>query len=167
MPPFYEMRHYLTQLKNEAATEALGRCLAHRLVPGLVIYLHGELGAGKTALTRALLHAAGVVGHIKSPTYNLAEPYEIQLVGTAVTVMHFDLYRMSSADEFLEAGFRDVFNLSTICIVEWPEKGQGVLPVPDLEVYLTVAGEGRHVELRALSDKGSACLDQLNFAPNL
>lgn len=156
-----------TQLKDPAATEALGRCLAHRLVPGLVLYLYGDLGAGKTALTRALLHAAGVSGHVKSPTYTLAEPYEIQLAGQTITVMHFDLYRMSSPDEFLEAGFRDVFNPSTICIVEWPEKGREVLPTPDLELYLTVAGNGRHVELRALSAKGSACLNQLNFAPNL
>ena len=161
------MQHYTTQLKDEAATNALGHCLAHQLVPGLVIHLHGDLGAGKTALTRALLHAAGVTGHVKSPTYTLAEPYEIQLNGQSVTVMHFDLYRMASPDEFLEAGFRDVFNRSTICIVEWPEKGHQVLPQPDLEVYLTVAGTGRHVELQALSVKGSACLSQLNFAPNL
>jgi len=168
---FYEMQQYKTQLKthlkSEAATDALGRCLAHQLVPGLVIYLYGDLGAGKTALTRALLHAAGVVGHVKSPTYTLAEPYQIQLAGQATTVMHFDLYRMSSPEEFLEAGFREVFNHTTICIVEWPEQGAQVLPAPDLEVHLTVAGTGRHVELRAISDKGSACLNQLNFAPNL
>jgi tRNA threonylcarbamoyladenosine biosynthesis protein TsaE len=167
MPLFYEMQHYTTQLKNEAATDALGRCLAHQLVPGLILYLYGDLGVGKTALTRALLHAAGVTGHVKSPTYTLAEPYDIMLAGQVTTVMHFDLYRMSSPDEFLEAGFRDVFNHTTICIVEWPEKGQNVLPLPDLEVHLTVAGKGRHVELRALSDKGSACLNTLNFAPNL
>ncbi|PRC93586.1 tRNA (adenosine(37)-N6)-threonylcarbamoyltransferase complex ATPase subunit type 1 TsaE [Solimicrobium silvestre] len=161
------MPHYKTQLKNEAATDALGRCLARQLVPGLVIYLHGDLGAGKTALTRALLHAAGYEGHVKSPTYTLAEPYEVQLSGQTVTIMHFDLYRMTSPEEFLEAGFRDVFNHSTICVVEWPENGDGVLPAPDLEVFLTVAGTGRHVELRALSEKGSACLNQLNFAPNL
>ncbi len=156
-----------TRLKDEAATNALGLSMARTLVPGLVIYLYGDLGAGKTALTRAMLHAAGVTGHIKSPTYTLAEPYQIDLNGSAVTVMHFDLYRMSSPDEFLEAGFRDVFNQRTICIVEWPENGQGVLPDPDLALRLTVAGLGRHVELRALSDKGSTCLNQLKFAPNL
>jgi len=168
---FYEMQTYKTQftaqLKDEAATDALGHCLARHLVPGLVIYLHGDLGAGKTALTRALLHASGVTGHVKSPTYTLAESYEIQINSQTVTVMHFDLYRMSSPEEFLEAGFRDVFNQATICIVEWPEKGLSVLPEPDLEVVLTVAGVGRHVELRALSDKGSACLNQIHFAPNL
>lgn len=161
------MQQYTSQLKNEAATDALGRCLARRLVPGLVITLQGDLGAGKTALTRALLHAAGVEGHVKSPTYTLAEPYQIVLAGQAVTVMHFDLYRMSSAQEFLEAGFRELFNPATICIIEWPEMGREVLPVPDIEIVLTVAGTGRQVECRALTEQGSACLNQLNFAPNL
>ena len=161
------MQHFKTQLKNESATDALGRCLARVLVPGLVIYLHGDLGAGKTALTRAIIHAAGYVGHVKSPTYTLAEPYELELDGQALTLMHFDLYRMSSPDEFLEAGFRDVFNHSTICIVEWPEHGAEVLPAPDLALFLSVAGTGRLAELQALSDKGCACLTQLNFLPTL
>lgn len=155
------------QLKNEAATDALGQCLARQLVPGLVIYLHGDLGAGKTTLTRALLHAAGYTGHVKSPTYTLAESYEVILNNQKIIIMHFDLYRMSSPEEFLDAGFRDDFNQTSICIVEWPEKGVDVLPPPDLDVFLAVANTGRSVELRALSDKGSLCLNQLNFAPNL
>lgn len=161
------MQQYTSHLINEAATEALGRCLARCLVPGLVITLQGELGSGKTALTRAMLHAAGVDGHIKSPTYTLAEPYQIVLNGRSVTVMHFDLYRMSSPQEFLEAGLRELFNGSTICVIEWPEMGQDVLPVPDIEILLTVAGSGREVKCRALTEQGSACLNQLNFAPNL
>lgn len=154
-------------LPDPAATDALGFCLARQLVPGLAIYLHGELGAGKTALTRAMLHAAGYAGHVKSPTYTLAEQYEVMLTNQKITVMHFDLYRMTNPAEFLEAGFREVFNQTTICIVEWPENGASVLPSPDLELFFTVAGTGRLVELRALSDKGSACLTQLNFAPNM
>lgn len=157
--------HY--SLPNAAATDALGRCLAHQLVPGLIIHLHGDLGAGKTALARALLHAAGYAGHVKSPTYTLAESYEVNVANQKVMIMHFDLYRMASPDEFLDAGFREVFNQSTICIVEWPENGQNILPPPDLDIFLTVAGTGRLVELRALSYKGNACLTQLNFAPNL
>ena len=161
------MQHYKTELKDEAATNALGRCLARQLVPGLIIYLHGDLGAGKTALTRAILHAAGVTSHIKSPTYTLAEPYSIKLNGQDIVVMHFDLYRMASPDEFLEAGFREHFNSTNVCIVEWPEKGAPALPEPDIRVLLSVSGKGRDVELQALSDKGSQCLARLKFAPNL
>ena len=81
--------------------------------------------------------------------------------------MHFDLYRMISAEEFLEAGFREEFNDSNICIVEWPEKADGILPTPDIQIFLSIAGSGRKVELQALSDKGNACLAHLHFAPNL
>jgi tRNA threonylcarbamoyladenosine biosynthesis protein TsaE len=164
--PFYSMQHFKAHLRNEADTAALGAALARVLAPGLVIYLHGDLGAGKTALTRALLHAAGHTGKVKSPTYTLAEPYQVSLAGRAVQVIHFDLYRMSSPEEFLDAGFREDFNQDNICIVEWPEKGEPVLPAPDLDVFLHVSGEGRTVELQALSDLGLLCLDRLTFAPN-
>ncbi|MBI1891093.1 MAG: tRNA (adenosine(37)-N6)-threonylcarbamoyltransferase complex ATPase subunit type 1 TsaE [Burkholderiales bacterium] len=161
------MRHFQTRLHEEAGTLALGASLAHALEPGLTIYLHGDLGAGKTTLTRAMLHAAGYSGHVKSPTYTLAEPYSVAIGGRMIEVVHFDLYRMGSPEEFLDAGFREHFNAATVCIVEWPEKGAPVLPPPDIEVVLTIAGEGRDVELQALSDKGRQCLDRLNFAPNL
>jgi tRNA threonylcarbamoyladenosine biosynthesis protein TsaE len=156
-----------THLQDEAGTAALGASLAQVLEPGMAIYLHGDLGAGKTALTRALLHAAGYAGRVKSPTYTLAEPYEVKLADRMVTVIHFDLYRMTSPEEFLEAGFREHFNANSICIIEWPEKGDPVLPPPDINISLTVAGHGRDVELRALSDKGHQCLARLKFAPNL
>jgi tRNA threonylcarbamoyladenosine biosynthesis protein TsaE len=161
------MQHYRTHLHDEAGTAALGAALARALAPGLIIYLHGDLGAGKTALTRALLHAAGYVGHVKSPSYTLAEPYTVTLAGGPTCVMHFDLYRITGPDEFLDAGFREDFNNSNICIVEWPERAAGVLPQPDIALFLSVAGEGRDVELQALSAKGSQCLDRLRFAPNL
>ncbi|MES2899036.1 MAG: tRNA (adenosine(37)-N6)-threonylcarbamoyltransferase complex ATPase subunit type 1 TsaE [Pseudomonadota bacterium] len=161
------MQHFTAHLHDESHTAALGAALARALLPGLAIYLHGDLGAGKTALTRALLQAAGHVGKVKSPTYTLSEPYTILLAGRIVNVIHFDLYRMGSAEEFLDAGFREEFNGDNICIVEWPEKAQAVLPPPDLNVWLSVAGEGRAVELQALSDLGSLCLDRLKYAPNL
>ncbi len=161
------MQHFTAHLHDETHTAALGAALARALLPGLVIYLHGDLGAGKTALTRALLQAAGHVGKVKSPTYTLSEPYTILLAGRIVNVIHFDLYRMGSAEEFLDAGFREEFNGDNICIVEWPEKAQAVLPPPDLNVWLSVAGEGRAVELQALSELGSLCLDRLKYAPNL
>jgi len=161
------MQPVTLHLPDEAGTAALGAALAHTLAPGLTIHLHGDLGAGKTALTRAMLRAMGHAGTVRSPTYTLAEPYTVRLAGQAVNVVHFDLYRMASPEEFLDAGFRDHFNHRTICIVEWPEKAEGVLPPPDISVALTVAGAGRNVELSALSDQGAACLNRLKPVPSL
>jgi tRNA threonylcarbamoyladenosine biosynthesis protein TsaE len=159
------MQQLNAYLDDEAATQALGGALARALVPGLVIYLHGDLGAGKTALTRATLHAAGHKGAVRSPTYTLSEPYRIVLDGQPANLIHYDLYRMSSPEEFLDAGFREDFDGRNICIVEWPEKGEPVLPPPDVKVLLTVSGHGRHVELQALSDLGLLCLERLHYPP--
>jgi tRNA threonylcarbamoyladenosine biosynthesis protein TsaE len=159
------MQHFKAYLADESATAAFGAALARALAPGLVIYLQGDLGAGKTALTRALLRACGHQGTVKSPTYTLAEPYRIALHGEPVEVIHYDLYRMASPEEFLDAGFREDFNGHNICIVEWPEKGEPVLPPPDVQVDLRVCGLGREVELQALSDLGLLCLDRLSFVP--
>ena len=159
------MQPITNYLPDEAATQALGGALARALQPGLVIYLHGDLGAGKTTLTRALLHAAGHQGAVKSPTYTLSEPYRIMLDGQAVNLIHYDLYRMASPEEFLDAGFREDFNGHNICIVEWPEKGAPVLPPPDVNVLLEVSGLGRTVELQALSDLGLLCLERLHYPP--
>lgn len=161
------MQHFKSHLHDEAGTAALGAALSRAILPGMAIHLHGDLGAGKTALTRALLHAAGHAGNVKSPTYTLSEPYSVQLEGRAVNVIHFDLYRMSSPEEFLDAGFREDFNGDNICIVEWPEKADPVLPPPDLHIFLAVAGEGRDVELQASSALGLSCLQRLKFAPNM
>ena len=160
------MRQLTFHLPDESDTQRLGAALAAVIVPGLVIYLHGDLGAGKTSLVRALLHAAGHAGHVRSPTYTLAEPYSVQIDGTPVEIIHFDLYRMSSPEEFLDAGFRDHFNHRSICLVEWPEKGEAVLPPPDIHAFLQVKGAGRHVELQALSAQGIQCLDRLQFDEN-
>jgi len=161
------MERFKTTLHDEAGTLALGAAMARTLSPGLTIYLHGDLGAGKTALTRALLHAAGHRGHVKSPTYALMESYSVDIDGLAIDVRHFDLYRLGSAEEFLDAGFRDEFNGRHVCIVEWPEKAAGTLQPADIAVHLNVAGKGRDVELNALSDLGMRCLDRLRFFPNL
>jgi tRNA threonylcarbamoyladenosine biosynthesis protein TsaE len=161
------MKHFKTLLHDEAGTLALGAAMARTLAPGLVIFLHGELGAGKTALTRALLHAAGHVGHVKSPTYTLVEHYTVMVAGKVLEIRHFDLYRLNSGEEFLEAGFRDEFSGQRVCIVEWPEKAGAMLQTPDITVHLHLAGEGRKVELNALSDLGIECLERLHFLPNL
>jgi len=161
------MKHFQTHLHDEAGTAALGASLARALAPGLTIYLHGDLGAGKTALTRAMLHAAGHEGHVKSPTYTLAEPYTVSMSGKRIEVIHFDLYRLAGPDEFLDAGFREHFNESTVCVIEWPEKAAGVLPAPDINVLLSISGDGRDIELQGMTDQGCQCLDRLKFAPNL
>jgi tRNA threonylcarbamoyladenosine biosynthesis protein TsaE len=159
------MQHFTAYLPDESATAEFGAALARAVLPGLVIYLHGDLGAGKTALTRALLRAAGHQGTVKSPTYTLSEPYRVQVNGEPVNVIHYDLYRMASPEEFLDAGFREDFDGKNICIVEWPEKGEPVLPPPDVRVLLSVSGLGRAVELQALSPQGLLCLDRLSFVP--
>jgi tRNA threonylcarbamoyladenosine biosynthesis protein TsaE len=159
------MQEFRTHLADESATAAFGAALARAIAPGLSIHLQGDLGAGKTALTRALLQAAGHQGPVKSPTYTLAEPYRIILDGHAVDAVHFDLYRLASPEEFLDAGFREHFGGNTICIVEWPEKAEGVLPMPDIEILLDIEGVGREIELRALSDQGRRCLARLPFPP--
>lgn len=159
------MQPFSTHLPDEAATAAFGAALAGVLAPGLVLCLHGDLGSGKTALTRAMLHAAGHVGPVRSPTYTLAEPYTIRIGGKPARAMHFDLYRMADPEEFLDAGFRDEFDGDTICIIEWPEKAAGLLPSPDIDLFLAVEGEGRALELQACSDKGRLCLDRLHYLP--
>ena len=161
------MEHHHYHLRDEEATQRLGMALARAITPGMTVYLHGDLGAGKTALTRALIHATGYQGHVKSPTYTLAEPYAVTLHGTPAQIIHFDLYRMSSPEEFLDAGFREDFNAANVCIVEWPEKAEKVLPEPDLAVYLTMNHAGRDVELKPSSALGQLCLDRLHFAPDL
>ncbi len=127
----------LVDLADEAATMALGAALAADIerLPGTVIYLSGDLGAGKTTLTRGFLRALGFAGRVKSPTYTLVELYVI----SKLNLYHFDFYRFSDPDEWQEAGFRDLFNQTNICLVEWPEKAGELLPLPDLHITLTTA----------------------------
>ena len=144
-------------LTDESATQALGARLAAIVQPGLIVYLRGDLGAGKTTLVRALLHALGYSGKVKSPTYTLVELYNV----SNLCLYHFDFYRFSAPDEWIEAGFRDYFGGQTACFVEWPDQAGGLLPPPDLELTLVVQGAGRQVEIRASSHKGSQCLNVL------
>jgi tRNA threonylcarbamoyladenosine biosynthesis protein TsaE len=138
------------ELADEAATLALGASLAKVLKPGWVVYLKGDLGAGKTTLVRGILRALGYAGRVKSPTYTLLESYVL----SKFTLQHYDLYRMIDPREWLDAGFRDDCNATTLCIVEWPEKAAGLLPKPDIEIHLRVAGEGRTARIEALSPAG-------------
>ena len=156
--------HDLTlTLQDEAATTALGAALAPLLQPGLVIWLCGDLGAGKTALVRAVLRARGILGPVKSPTYTLVEVHPV----SGIYFYHFDFYRFNHPDEYLDAGLDEYFAATSICLVEWPDKAQPYVPAADIQIDLHVANRGRRVELRALSDSGRQCLSRLSLPTSL
>ena len=144
-------------LQTAAATAEFGATLARALHGGLVIYLRGELGAGKTTLARGILQAMGVTERIKSPTYTLVEPYNL----SKLYLYHFDFYRLRHPDEWLDAGFREHFNAESLCLVEWPEKAGAQLPPADLTVDLGVDGDTRSMTLSAHTEAGTNCLRRL------
>jgi len=150
------MTKFTRSLPAEADTLALGGVLAAGLTPGMVIYLIGELGAGKTTLARGVLRGLGYQGKVKSPTFTLLELYEV----SRLYLYHFDFYRFSDPRELGEAGFREYFNPQSVCLVEWPEKAAG-LPAADLRVVLHVAGSGRNAAIFADSEVGRSCLKRL------
>ncbi|MDP2826566.1 MAG: tRNA (adenosine(37)-N6)-threonylcarbamoyltransferase complex ATPase subunit type 1 TsaE [Sulfuritalea sp.] len=150
---------YLTlALPSEADTLALGRALAAGLAPGMVIWLEGELGAGKTTLVRGLLRAAGDSGPVKSPTYTLVEVHVV----SGLNFYHFDFYRFNQAEEYLDAGLDEYFSGRGICLVEWPDKAAPYLPAADMRIELRMeenaTGEGRTAQITAASAEGRTCL---------
>ncbi len=145
-------------LPDEAATLAFGAALAQALKPGLVIFLWGDLGAGKTTLTRGVLRGLGYSGKVKSPTYTLVELYTV----SSLYLHHFDFYRFADPQEWEDAGFREHFNAETVCLVEWPEKAGDFLPVPDLRIQLEAEQDGRSLHVHAETEAGKQCLARLN-----
>lgn len=146
---------------DAAAMEDYGQRLAAACGGHGVIFLQGELGAGKTTLTRGILHGLGHVGAVKSPTYTLVEPYEL----ADTTVFHFDLYRLLDPEELELMGYRDYFRADALTLVEWPVRGEPLLPLPDLELTLTTcpvgAGTGRRIELQSRTPHGAGILSRL------
>lgn len=141
-------------LATESATLALGAALAGGALPGRVLFLSGDLGAGKTTLVRGLLRALGWTGRVKSPTYALVELYAV----SRLNLYHFDFYRFKDHEEWVSSGFREHFNPESVCIVEWPEKAAGLLAPPDLHITLehaaTPSTEGRRASFTTHSDAG-------------
>ena len=146
-------------LADEAATRALGAAIAPALEAGLVIYLLGDLGAGKTTLVRGLLEALGHRGAVRSPTYTLIEPYAV----SKLDLYHFDFYRFTDPEEFVDAGLEEYFGGQGVCLVEWPDKGAPFVPAPDLEVQLEPEGDGRRASLRGCSERGQQCLSRITL----
>jgi tRNA threonylcarbamoyladenosine biosynthesis protein TsaE len=146
-----------TFLPDEAATLALGGALARCLEPGLVVYLRGDLGAGKTTLVRGILRALGHAGPVRSPTYTLVELYAL----SRLDLHHFDFYRFHDPREWIDAGFRESFDDRSVSLIEWPEKAAGSLPPADLEIALQASGSGRSASFTHNSVRGRKCLECL------
>jgi len=123
----------------------------------LMFYLHGDLGAGKTCLSRGLVQSLGHDGPVKSPTYTLVEPYE----NLHPPVYHFDLYRLSEPAEVEFLGVEDCFSPGRLCLVEWPENGSGALPGPDIDITLTNDMPGRRLRCMATTGTGVALLERM------
>jgi len=149
-------------LKNEAEQLKLAASIAAHTQPGVVIFLHGDLGTGKTTLVRGFLQSLGYSGNVKSPTYTLVEPYIID----NQQIYHFDLYRLGTPDELEYAGGRDYFDGQSICLIEWPEKAEGYLPQADLLCELNYENQadiqGRRCSISANTDKGLAIVQAVS-----
>lgn len=139
---------------------ALGAQLASAFIPGMVVYLDGELGMGKTTLTRGFIQALGHSGAVKSPTYTLVEPYDL----AATTVYHFDLYRLEDPEELEYIGVRDYFDNNSVCLIEWSQRGAGFLPPADLVINIEPEGRGRLIQFRARSARGEGIVKAMTAA---
>ncbi len=160
-------QHCRQEAETAALAQKLALSIAHHLQVDphshLNISLEGDLGAGKTTFARHLIQGMGYDGRVKSPTYTLCEPYPFTVQGITLIAHHFDLYRMRDPLEWQEAGFAEHFDEPGFCLVEWPEKAEGTLPVFDIQIHLMagVDENERAIQLKAISSQGQAVLGQL------
>ncbi|MEG1816712.1 tRNA (adenosine(37)-N6)-threonylcarbamoyltransferase complex ATPase subunit type 1 TsaE [Pseudomonas sp.] len=139
-------------LADEEAMVRFGGRIAEVTKGHGVIFLEGDLGAGKTTLSRGIIRGLGHQGAVKSPTFTVVEPYEIG----DVRAFHFDLYRLVDPEELEYLGIRDYFEDDALCLFEWPQKGAGVLPKPDLTITISHQASGRSLNLSPQGARGEA-----------
>lgn len=136
------------ELNDSDETEAFGAALCKALPAKCLLFLYGDLGAGKTTLVRGLLRALGHLGTVKSPTYTLVEEYQL----ADRVVFHFDLYRLKDPEELEWLGMDDYLNQSALSCIEWPQMGIGYLPAADVELRLEHQANGRTIEINVLAE---------------
>lgn len=134
------MKHFAP---NEQAMLEYANNIAKTLSSGDTLFLQGDLGSGKTTLVRGILQHYGHTGAVKSPTYTLVEPYVLK----GQRIYHFDLYRLGDPEELEYMGGRDYFDSNAICLIEWPEKADGYLPKPKMNLLLSYFSNGRYIEI--------------------
>ncbi|PKH02309.1 tRNA (adenosine(37)-N6)-threonylcarbamoyltransferase complex ATPase subunit type 1 TsaE [Psychromonas sp. MB-3u-54] len=152
-----KLNFFKEELVDAEQTVAFGGRLSAACEQPVCIYLHGDLGAGKTTLARGFIQGLGHIGNVKSPTYTLVEPYEL----ADWQVYHFDLYRLGDPEELEFMGIRDYFSATSHCLVEWSERGEGVLPPPDIDLTLRYVDQQRIIELQANTEVGQRVLNKL------
>ena len=152
-------REWRCAVPAERDTAALARRFAAVLEPPCVIYLRGDLGAGKTLFTRAYIQGRGYTGYVKSPSYGLLETYELE----DQTVLHLDLDRIEDPEELEYLAIRDLHRRNTVLMVEWPDRGEGFLPAPDLVLEFGETDESRFIECLSFSSKGSRLANLINI----
>jgi len=153
---------YLIHLPDEAATLDFAGRFYRTLPPGCLVFLRGTLGAGKTTFVRGCLRAAGYQGKVKSPTFTLVEEYALQ----DRAIYHFDLYRLSLPEELEWMGMRDYLRPDALCFIEWPERGEGVLPDADVEIDLAIEGSSRYLSFLPISSVGRKIQENLKSPVN-
>ena len=152
---------FTVNLTGESSTINFGKTLAKHLSCGQIIYLLGNLGAGKTTLVRGVLRGLGFEGKVKSPTYAIVEPYEN--INKLNAAYHFDLYRLADPEELEFLGIRDyIEDKKSLCLIEWPEKGKGFLPDADVILNFIIGDNQRTIEAFGISDSGEKYLDEIN-----
>lgn len=149
---------FTLEVPDARQQEALGGMISAEAPAAFIVYLEGDLGAGKTTLVRGYLRGLGYQGNVKSPTFTLLEPYELG----ERAVYHLDLYRLADPGELEYLGLRDLLARDATLLIEWPEQGKGMLPGADIVVDIGYRNEGRSLVFRSCSAEGEKLLGSLS-----